>query len=89
MESNKFFCTKTGSISPSYINRTLKISAENADIDKHITAHVLRHSFASSLLKRKVDIVKIQRLLGHSSIKTTCIYIHTDISDLTNAVNTL
>ncbi|WP_238882321.1 site-specific tyrosine recombinase/integron integrase [Clostridium sp. YIM B02551] len=87
--SDKFFCTKSGSIHPSYINRKLKISAKKAGINKHVTAHILRHSFASNLLKNGVDILRIQKLLGHSSIKTTSIYTHTNIVDLGQAVNAL
>lgn len=87
--STKFFCTRSGSISPSYINRVLNISAEEAGISKHVTAHILRHSFASNLLKHGVDIVKIQRLLGHAHLRTTCIYIHTTIEDLRDSVDVL
>ena len=87
--STKFFCTRTGSVSPSYVNRILNISTKEAGINKHVTAHILRHSFASNLLKNGVDIVKIQRLLGHAHLRTTCIYIHTTIEDLRDSVNVL
>lgn len=87
--STKFFCTKTGSISPSYVNRVLKISTKEAGINKHVTAHILRHSFASNLIKHGIDIVKIQRLLGHAHLRTTCIYIHTTIEDLRDSVDVL
>lgn len=89
INSNRFFCTRTGSISPSYVNSILRVSAKKAGIDKHVTAHILRHSFASNLLKHGVDIVKIQRLLGHAHLRTTCIYIHTSIEDLRDSVDTL
>lgn len=87
--TDRFFCTKSGGICPSYINRKLKISANEAKINKHVTAHILRHSFASNLLKNGVDILRIQKLLGHASIKTTSIYTHTNIVDLGQAVNAL
>jgi len=87
--TDNFFCTKSGGISPSYINRMLKVSAKEAGINKHVTAHILRHSFASNLLKNGVDILKIQKLMGHSSIKTTSIYTHTNMVDLGQAVNAL
>lgn len=87
--SAKFFCTNTGSISSSYVNRILDISTKEAGINKHVTAHILRHSFASNLLKHGVDIVKIQRLLGHAHLRTTCIYIHTTIDDLRDSIDLL
>lgn len=87
--TNIFFSTKSGKMSPSYVNRLLKIYAEKAGIKKHVTAHILRHSFATNLLKNGVDILRIQKLLGHSSLKTTSIYIHTNIADLGQAVNML
>lgn len=87
--TDKFFSTRSGGICQSYINRMLKKSTEKAGIKKHVTAHILRHSFASNLLRKGVDILRIQRLLGHSSIKTTSIYTHTNIVDLGQAVNAL
>lgn len=52
------------------ITKYLKIAA----IDMHITPHMFRHSFATLLLESDVDIRYIQKMLGHSSIKTTEIY---------------
>lgn len=54
------------------INRYTKL----AGIERHITPHMFRHSFATLLLEEDVDIRYIQRLLGHSSIATTQIYTH-------------
>jgi integrase/recombinase XerD len=54
-----------------------------------VTAHVLRHSFASSLVKNDINIYKIQKLLGHSNISVTSLYAHSNIDDLSEAVNVL
>ncbi|MFR6391719.1 MAG: tyrosine-type recombinase/integrase [Roseburia sp.] len=47
-----------------------------ASIDMHITPHMFRHTFATSLLDADVDIRYIQEMLGHSSIHITEIYTH-------------
>jgi len=58
------------------LNRAVHEAASAAGITKRVTTHTLRHSFATHLLERKVDIRVIQVLLGHKKLETTSIYAH-------------
>lgn len=55
-------------------------------IEKRVTPHMFRHTFATALLEKGVDIRYIQELLGHSSIKTTMIYLHLENTSIRSAV---
>jgi integrase/recombinase XerD len=69
------------SLSTRQLNRIVHAAAEAAQIDKRISMHTLRHSFATHLLEQKVDIRVIQVLLGHKKLDTTALYtqVATDI----------
>jgi integrase/recombinase XerD len=64
----------TDPISTRQLNRAVHLAATAAHIDKRVSLHTLRHSFATHLLEQKVDIRVIQVLLGHKKIETTVLY---------------
>ncbi len=77
-----FSSRKSEKISRSQVFRIVKKYARKAGIRKEVTPHVLRHTLATTLLRRGVDIRYIQQFLGHSSVATTQIYTHVDDAHL-------
>jgi site-specific recombinase XerD len=62
------------SLTTRQLNRAVHAAALVAGIDKRVSMHTLRHSFATHLLEQKVDIRVIQVLLGHKKLETTALY---------------
>jgi site-specific recombinase XerD len=63
-------------ITRSAVQKAVKRAADLAGIDKHVTPHTFRHSFATHLLEAGYDIRTVQDLLGHKHVQTTMIYTH-------------
>lgn len=72
-----------------FISKQFKKAARQAKLNPKVHFHTLRHSFASALVQRKVDIYTVQKLLGHNKIQTTQIYSHLQKENLSQAVNLL
>ena len=64
----------------------IKRAALEAGVDKQISPHTLRHSYATHLLEGGANIRQVQELLGHESISTTEVYTHLDRTHLRRVV---
>lgn len=88
---NDFLFTngRGGTLHERSVQKVVSEAARSAEISKHITAHTLRHSFATHLLEAGTDIRYIQELLGHAKLATTQIYTHVARSNLADIASPL
>lgn len=89
-DSEYFFATtRSGKLCGAYINDKIHEAAKAAGIKKNISPHILRHSAASLMILNKAPISSVQRMLGHSDIKSTSVYLHVLNDDLHQAADLL
>lgn len=71
------FTTRTGGkLDQNNTNRMIETYRKKAGIEKHVSAHTFRHSYATALLRETGNLSLVQRVLGHEDISTTQVYIH-------------
>lgn len=88
-QSPYIFTGRGGPMSPRNAQKIISLAAKKAGIDKQVTPHKLRHSFATHLREAGTDLRVIQELLGHSNISTTEIYTHVSSDEKRKIVSPL
>ncbi len=87
-EDTLFLNRRGNQLTRAMIFTIIKDLATKIGLNKNISPHTLRHSFATHLLENGADLRSIQLMLGHESITTTEIYVHLDRKFLTEVINT-
>jgi integrase/recombinase XerD len=87
-EDTLFLNRRGNQLTRAMIFTIIKDLATKIGLNKNISPHTLRHSFATHLLENGADLRSIQLMLGHESITTTEIYVHLDRKFLTQVINT-
>lgn len=86
---NSYLFSKEKPLTTRNVQKIVKKLREKSQINKKVTPHTLRHSFATHLLENGTDIRLIQTLLGHSSLNTTQLYTHVSTEQLKKIQNPL
>ena len=86
--SKNVFINKDGlPLTRQYFFKTIKYYSIKANINKNISPHTLRHSFATHLLENGAPLIAVKNLLGHESINTTQIYTHVNERKLVSVID--
>ncbi|MEK6908446.1 MAG: site-specific tyrosine recombinase/integron integrase [Nanoarchaeota archaeon] len=88
-EGTKYLFSQEDPLTTRNVQKIVKNLRNRADIQKKVTPHTLRHSFATHLLESGTDIRMIQKLLGHTNLNTTEIYTHVSSEQLKKIINPL
>jgi len=83
----QFASSKGSQVSVRYIQFMVKRYAKKAGINKDITPHTLRHTFATDFIRQGQNVMKLKDILGHSDISTTQIYVTLANKDIEEAIN--
>jgi len=81
-----FTTLKGGPVNRHYVWEMVRRYARRAGIERDVHPHVLRHTYATELLAEGFNVVEVQRLLRHSDIRTTTIYLHLRDEDLARKI---
>ncbi len=88
-KDNKYVFSKDKPLTTRNIQKIIKGTCRRAGINKKVTPHTMRHSFATHLLEQGTDIRLIQSILGHASLNTTQVYTHISSEQIKKVKNPL
>ena len=84
-----FYRTPGVKLNNNFVSKQFKKAVRQSDLNEKIHFHSLRHSFASNLVQRGINLYVVKELLGHEEIKTTQVYSHLQSENLMRAVDSL